>query len=50
MGHKDIKMTLRYAHLSQEYKKRGVDILCERFKTASKLPQIAQQKKRGNQQ
>ena len=31
MGHKDIKMTLRYAHLSPDYKKRGVDILCETF-------------------
>ena len=27
LGHKDIRMTLRYSHLSQDYKKRAVDIL-----------------------
>jgi len=39
MGHKDIKMTLRYSHLSPDHKKRGVDMLCERFQTATKQPQ-----------
>lgn len=27
LGHKDIKMTLRYAHLSQEHKKKAVNLL-----------------------
>ncbi|MFC1621604.1 tyrosine-type recombinase/integrase, partial [Candidatus Omnitrophota bacterium] len=27
LGHKDIRMTLRYSHLSQDYKRRAVDIL-----------------------
>jgi len=39
MGHKDIKMTLRYSHLSPDHKKRGVDMLCERLQTATKQPQ-----------
>jgi len=39
MGHKDIRMTLRYSHLSPDHKKRGVDMLCERFQTATKQPQ-----------
>ena len=47
LGHKDIKMTLRYAHLSPDHKKRGVDMLCKRYQTATKVPQASQQKKRG---
>ena len=39
MGHKDIRMTLRYSHLSPDHKKRGVDMLCKRFRTATKQPQ-----------
>ena len=27
LGHKDIKMTMRYAHLSQEHKKKAVNLL-----------------------
>jgi len=27
LGHKDIRMTLRYSHLSQDYKRRAVEIL-----------------------
>ena len=27
LGHKDIRMTLRYSHLSQDHKRRAVDIL-----------------------
>ena len=45
LGHKDIKMTLRYAHLSPDHKKRGVDMLCERFQTATKQPQEVQRRK-----
>lgn len=33
MGHKSIKMTLRYAHLSPDHKKRAVDILGKRMDT-----------------
>ena len=27
LGHKDIKMTMRYAHLSQEHKQKAVNLL-----------------------
>ena len=27
LGHKDMKMTMRYAHLSQEHKKKEVNLL-----------------------
>ena len=30
MGHKDFKMTLRYAHLSPEHKKKAVDLLVKK--------------------
>jgi integrase len=33
LGHKDIRMTLRYSHLSQDYKRRAVDILGSRMGT-----------------
>ncbi len=33
LGHKDMRMTLRYAHLSQNHKKRAVDILGRRMDT-----------------
>ena len=49
MRHKGIKMTLRYAHLSPNHRKRGVDVLCKRYQTATKLPQSSQQKKRGGE-
>ncbi len=32
LGHKDIKMTLRYSHLSQAHIKNAVNILDERCK------------------
>ena len=28
LGHKSLEMTLRYAHLSPDHKKRSVDVLC----------------------
>jgi hypothetical protein len=40
LGHKEMKMTLRYAHLSPAHRRRGVDMLSERLKTATKLPQL----------
>lgn len=33
LGHKDIRMTLRYSHLSQDHKKRAVDVLGSRMDT-----------------
>jgi len=33
LGHKKMDMTLRYAHLSEEHKKKAVDILCEKVVT-----------------
>jgi len=33
LGHKSIKMTLRYSHLSPDHKKRAVDILGQRMDT-----------------
>lgn len=37
LGHKDIKMTLRYAHLSSDHKKQAVALL---DKTAPKVTTI----------
>jgi len=34
--HRDIKMTLRYVHLSPDHKKRRVDMLFKKFQTATK--------------
>ena len=36
MGHKDISMTLRYAHLSDDHKQRAVEILSTPNSTPSK--------------
>lgn len=33
LGHKDIRMTLRYSHLSPDHKKRAVDVLGQRMDT-----------------
>lgn len=33
MGHKSVKMTLRYAHLSPTHKRRAVDTLCKQIGT-----------------
>ncbi|MDH3600350.1 MAG: hypothetical protein OEU26_11995 [Candidatus Tectomicrobia bacterium] len=33
MGHKEITMTLRYAHLSDDHKQRAVDFLVPTFFT-----------------
>ena len=33
LGHKTIDMTVRYAHLSPDHKKRALDILCKRMDT-----------------
>jgi hypothetical protein len=33
MGHKTMKMTVRYSHLSEEYKERAINILGRRLGT-----------------
>ena len=33
LGHKDIRMTLRYSHLSPDHKKRAVESLSRRLDT-----------------
>lgn len=42
LGHKDLRMTLRYSHLSQDHKKRAVDILGNQMDTIWTLPQSAE--------
>jgi len=37
MGHKDITMTLRYAHLAPSHKQRAVDILGRKMETFWRL-------------
>lgn len=48
LGHKDIKMTMRYAHLSQESKKKAVNLLNgltgQRNKTAT-VTKVSHRKK-----
>ncbi len=39
LGHKDIRMTLRYSHLSPSYKKRAVDISGRKMDTFWTLEQ-----------
>ena len=33
LGHKDLKMTLRYSHLSQDHKTRAVELLHQKMDT-----------------
>jgi len=33
LGHKSLKMTLRYSHLSPDHKQRAVDVLARRMDT-----------------
>ncbi|EFK11161.1 site-specific recombinase, phage integrase family [delta proteobacterium NaphS2] len=53
LGHKDIKMTMRYSHLSQEHKKKAVNLLnkltarkedmsenCQIFENRPALPSV----------
>jgi len=40
LGHKSLEMTLRYSHLSQDHKKRAVDILASRIDTFLTLGKI----------
>jgi site-specific recombinase XerD len=46
LGHKEIKMTMRYAHLSQEHKKKAVNLL--NGLTAPKNPPIEKVTKRSH--
>ncbi len=39
LGHKDIRMTLRYSHLSPSYKRRAVDVLGQKMETFWRLDQ-----------
>ncbi len=41
LGHKDIKMTLRYAHLSQDHKRQAVNRLAEISQRYSQHPKSA---------
>ena len=38
LGHKSIKMTLRYAHLSPTHKKKAIELIAAAFST----PQVTQ--------
>jgi len=44
LGHKSLKMTLRYAHLSSSHKKRAVDVLSKRMDTIWSPSIIAEKK------
>jgi len=48
LGHKSLKMTLRYSHLSPDHKKRAVDILGKRMDTFWTLGQIPESKQKIN--
>ncbi len=48
LGHKSLKMTLRYSHLSPDHKKRAVDILGKRIDTIWTLGQIVESKQEIN--
>lgn len=45
MGHRDLRMTLRYSHLSPSYKKRAVDILGRRMDTIWSPEQLSEKTK-----
>ena len=48
MGHKDIRMTLRYSHLSPSYKRRAVEALGQKMETFWRLtPNADHQSKEG---
>jgi len=44
LGHKSLKMTLRYSHLAPDHKKRAVDILVNRMDSFWTLGQITESK------
>ena len=49
MGHKTIKMTLRYSHLSLDHKKGALDILGSRISTnIAQTPKIEEVNETGN--
>jgi len=47
MGHKDIQMTMRYAHLSGDHKRQAIAVLEQRF-SGEKSHQISQQQPEGS--
>ena len=46
LGHKDIRMTLRYSHLSQDHKRRAVDILERQMGAIWKPEQISKREEK----
>lgn len=48
MGHRDIRMTLRYSHLSPSYKRRAVDVLGRRMDTFWTLSPESQKSENSN--
>jgi len=40
LGHKDIKMTMRYSHLSSGFVQEAIDMLAQRYQLDTKKAQV----------